>query len=130
MTQALKFWVEGCPVPKARARTVRAKTGKVVSFTPRRTSRWENVVRLVAQAACSKARWKASPGAYAVHLEVFRARRAGDADNFGKAVLDAIQGVCFPNDVQVTDLRVEVKDVGCNLGVMVVVSRLPKAAVG
>lgn len=123
MSRVLQFWVSGCPVPKARARTVRTRSGKVVSFTPARTARWEGVVRLVAQAACSAAGWKPKPGAYEVALEVYPARRAGDADNFAKAVTDAMNGVVYPDDASIAKLAVERRDVGVALGVMVRVMR-------
>jgi Holliday junction resolvase RusA-like endonuclease len=126
VSRSLAFWVDGVPVPKQRARTVRTKTGKVVSFTPKRTARWENVVRLVAQAECSAAKWKPSPGAYDVTIEVYPARRAGDADNFAKAVTDAMNGVVYPDDRSIRKLTVERRDVGVALGVLVRVSRGPK----
>jgi Holliday junction resolvase RusA-like endonuclease len=122
--KVLTFWVEGVPVPKARARTVRTKTGKVVSFTPKRTARWENVVRLVAQAACSAAGWKPTAGAYEVSIQVYPARRAGDADNFGKAITDAMNAVCYPDDKSIRKLTVERCDVGVALGAMVRIARV------
>ena len=35
------------------------------------------------------------------------ARGSGDADNYAKGILDAIEGICFVNDAQVTRLSVE-----------------------
>jgi Holliday junction resolvase RusA-like endonuclease len=124
MSRVLTFWVDGVPVPKGRPRTVRTKTGKVVTFTPKRTARWESVVRLVAQAACSAVRWKPTPGAYEVRIEVFPARRAGDADNFGKAIADAMNGIVYPDDGSVRRIDVTRQDVGVALGAMVRVTRL------
>jgi len=128
--RVLQFWVEGCPVPKQRARTVRSKSGKVVSFTPKRTARWESVVRLVAQAACSAAGWKPTAAAYEVEIKVYPARRAGDSDNFAKAVTDAMNGVVYPDDRAIRKLTVERCDVGVALGVMVRVSRAAVAKAG
>ncbi len=123
MSRVLKFWVGGVPVPKARARTVRTKTGKVVSFTPKRTARWENAVRLVAQSACSAVGWKPTEGAYEVTIQVYPARRAGDADNFAKAITDACNGVIYPDDRCIRKLTVERCDVGVALGARVTISR-------
>lgn len=120
--RVLTFWVAGSPVPKARARTVRTRSGKVVSFTPKRTARWEAVVRLVAQAACTAVRWRPEPAAYEVELTVHRSRRAGDADNFAKAIGDALNGVAYPDDRSVRRLAVSLVD-GQGEGVMVRISR-------
>ena len=40
----VSFTVEGTPVPKARARTVR-KGGRTWSFTPKKVAAWEKVVK-------------------------------------------------------------------------------------
>lgn len=125
--KVLTFWVPGTPVPKARARTVRTKTGKPITFTPKRTAQWESVVRLVAQAACSAARWRPEPGAYEVDLTVHRAARRGDADNFAKAIGDALNGVTYPDDRSVRRLAVALVD-GQGAGVMVRVTRAAAAA--
>lgn len=124
----LAFWVDGIPVPKARARTVRTKTGKVVSFTPKRTRDWENLVRLIAQSACSAAGWKPTAASYEVAIEVYPARNRGDSDNFAKAITDAMNGVVYPDDRSIRKLTVERRDVGVALGVMVRVTRMVKAA--
>lgn len=122
MSRTLTFWVDGVPVPKARARTVRTKSGKPVSFTPPRTARWERLVGLVAQAACSAVRWRPEPGSYAVTLVVHRARRSGDADNFAKAACDACNGIVWPDDRMVRRVSVEVVD-GQGTGMRVSVER-------
>lgn len=108
----LTFWVEGRPVPKERPRTVRVKgkSGKSVTFTPKRTSEWENLVRLVAQSACSLVKWKPEPGRYVVELEVHRAIRAGDADNHAKSLTDAMNGVVYPDDASIVGLHVALVD--------------------
>lgn len=121
--RVLTFWVDGCPVPKQRARTVRTKTGKVVSFTPKRTARWEGLVRLAAQAACSACGWQPTRGFYDVTLTIYPARRTGDVDNHAKSVLDAMNAVVFPDDSSIRKLTVQREDVGVGLGVMVRVTR-------
>lgn len=123
MSSVLTFWVEGRPVPKERARTVRTRHGKHRTFTPPRTEAWEKRVRLVAQAACSAARWKPDAARYAVDVTVHRARRAGDADNFLKAAKDALNGVAWPDDRMVVTALVRLVD-GDGEGMRVRVTRL------
>jgi Holliday junction resolvase RusA-like endonuclease len=96
--KVLTFWVSGIPVPKERARTVRLKSGRMHTFTPGRTAAWEQRVGLVAQSACSAAGWKPAKGSYGVEVDVYRARRAGDADNYLKAVKDALNAIVWPDD--------------------------------
>jgi len=117
----LTFWVDGVPVPKARARTVRVK-GKPITFTPRRTARWEACVRLMALSACSAALWKPLAGRYEVDIEVHRKSRRGDADNFAKAICDAMNGVAYPDDRSVMRLGVSLVD-GDGVGARVRVRR-------
>lgn len=114
-------WPAGAEGASSRARVVRSG-GKLVSFTPRRTEQWERAVRLVAQAACSAVRWEPTPATCTVTIRVQRARRAGDADNFAKAILDALNGVAFSDDRAVRSLSVEVLD-GLKPGVDVRVTR-------
>lgn len=120
--KVLTFWVDGCPVPKGRPRTFMLK-GRPITTTPTRTRKWETIVRLTAQAACSAAKWVPIAGDYEVTIEVYPARRAGDADNFGKAVTDAMNGVVYPDDKSISKLTVARKDVGVALGVMVKIAR-------
>jgi crossover junction endodeoxyribonuclease RusA len=42
----------------------------------------------------------------AVHLHVYRKQRRGDLDNFVKATLDALIGIAYQDDDQVTELHV------------------------
>lgn len=44
-------------------------------------------------------------GPVGIVLHVYRARRAGDLDNFGKCLLDSLQGVAFENDSQIVELH-------------------------
>lgn len=120
----LTFWIEGEPVPKARARTVKTRTGKVVSFTPARTARWENTVRLVAQSACSAVRWKPTKSWYEIDMVVHRARASGDADNFAKAIGDALNGIAYPDDGSVRRLQVTILDTD-KVGAQVTIWRAP-----
>lgn len=46
-------------------------------------------------------------GEVAVLIRVYRARKAGDADGFGKVLLDSLEGVCYENDRQIVDYHVK-----------------------
>lgn len=122
MTRVLTFFVDGRPVPKARARTVRSPYGKPHTFTPKRTAQWENLIRLIAQSACMAAGWKPEKGHYSVDVAVYRARRAGDADNYLKACKDALNAIVWPDDSMVTKATVELFD-GQGEGMRVRVTR-------
>lgn len=105
------FVVHGPPVPKARARTVtrRSQAGATLtrSFTPDKTVAYERLIGGIGRAALSKLpRWR-TDGRYAVQIAVYRAARRGDVDNFAKAVLDGLNGVCWRDDSAVTRLAVE-----------------------
>lgn len=44
-------------------------------------------------------------GPVSVTIRVYRARKAGDLDNFEKVVLDALQGYAYENDNQVVEIH-------------------------
>lgn len=127
--KVLTFWVDGRPVPKERARTVRTKRGKYCTYTPPRTAAWEQRVRLVAQAACSATGWRPVMASYSVHVDVYRARRAGDGDNFLKAAKDALNGVVWPDDRMSVQGSYHVYD-GQGVGMRVRVTRADLPEVG
>lgn len=63
-----------------------------------------------ARAYCDRAVWLRMAGApfsesVAVTIHWYRSRRSGDLDNRAKVVLDALQGVAFVRDSQVTELH-------------------------
>lgn len=124
--KVLTFFVDGRPVPKGRPRVMRRilPTGKWLTrtITPKRTVAWENVVRLVAQAECSRAGWTPEAVPHEVDVVVHRAARRGDADNFGKAILDALNGVTWPDDKHVRRVSIEIVD-GQGAGVRVTIRR-------
>jgi Holliday junction resolvase RusA-like endonuclease len=49
-------------------------------------------------------------GPVAVDVAIFRARRAGDIDNFLKVTLDSMEGVFFNNDAQIRELCATLQD--------------------
>jgi len=108
MGDALVFCVPGPPQACQRARVVRGIDGKSRGVTPARTRAYEEVVRLVAQGAAAAHRWQPREAArYAFSLRAYRAREVGDADNYAKSVMDALRGVAWVDDRQVTRLVVE-----------------------
>lgn len=44
-------------------------------------------------------------GEVALQFRVFRARRAGDLDNFEKVLLDALKGILYPDDSAVVEIH-------------------------
>ena len=100
----VSFYVEGQPVPKARARTVR-KGGKTWSFTPKRVAEWEKAVSVEAE----KFFEEPLNGPLGIELTFYMRRPKSrrketwvsttpDLDNLEKAVLDGLSGVVYTDD--------------------------------
>lgn len=107
----LRFTVPGPPQPKQRAR--KGKNGHW--YTPEATRAYEERVRLHGLRAvrvhdrCNASnlgvgRWPTT-ARYALTLRiVFADRRRRDADNVAKAIQDALNGVVWADDSQITAL--------------------------
>lgn len=116
----ITFTVYGKPQGKARARTVRNRfTGKVHSFTPDKTSEYENLIRY----AYHKQGGKITDGPLSVFIVAFvpipasfskkqkAAAVAGelfpevkpDNDNIEKIVFDALNGIAYKDDIQIVN---------------------------
>ena len=114
-----KFIVNGAPRGKQRARTFyNARMGKMQSITPEATKDYESLIRWSFTQAGGK---YMGDKAIALHvLAVYpipksfskskrqqaeegkmRPRVKPDVDNIAKAVLDALNGVCYADDKQV-----------------------------
>jgi crossover junction endodeoxyribonuclease RusA len=102
--QHVYFEVNGDPVPKARARTVR-KGGRTWSFTPKKVAVWEKTIKKEA----SKHFNRPLIGPIQVSMIFYLARPESrrkdiwvpttpDLDNLEKAVLDALNGVAYEDD--------------------------------
>lgn len=92
-----RFEVLGPPVPKARARMCTTKSGKRFWYTPEATRRYESLVRAIGESTTPT--WWPVAERYSIDVAIyFPDRRARDADNVLKSVLDALEGVCFEND--------------------------------
>lgn len=109
------------PVPMARPRVVRGH-----AYIPKRCADYKKLVAAAAweamqgkepmtgAVACRIELYYAIPKSYtcgkrlAAHYNMIKptGRNTGDTDNHAKAILDALNGVCFVDDAQVTRLTV------------------------
>ncbi len=121
-TTPISFTIPGEPVAKGRARSV-VRNGHVAHYTPEKTARYENLVKLAAQQAMGEA--LPAQGAVALVVRAFlaipaswsvkrqRAAALGaitptkrpELDNIVKAVKDGANGVTWQDDAQVVDVR-------------------------
>ncbi len=112
----LSFVVYGPPVPKARARVVKGR-----AYTPKRTRAYEKLVTTMAMVAeyrysnhvmggrvagARKDPWP-KDAKYSVSILVYRKAMRGDADNFAKSIMDALNGIIWNDDRQVQKMVVE-----------------------
>jgi Holliday junction resolvase RusA-like endonuclease len=98
----VRIFVPGKPIGKERPRVVLRK-GRVHTYTPEKTAKWEEWVRWKAYDQLRKANreWKPWTGNVSLTLR-FRCKPGRtDLDNRIKSCLDAIQGVLFVSDRQV-----------------------------
>lgn len=122
---AVAIIVAGPPVPKGRPR-LSTINGHARAFTPSKTRRYEDLIRLEAGRVMegrdqlqgpTRVRIRAfmqTPQAVAKHKVKGPAAESGvlrpitkpDADNFAK-VIDALNGIVWPDDNQVVELTVE-----------------------
>ena len=119
----ISFVVPGAPQGKARARTV-TQGGKTHSYTPAKTAQYEALVRQTYKFSFPDEKPLTGPvlleiRAYMPVPESWtngkKAKALGgliqpttkpDADNIGKAIADALNGVAWEDDKQITYLRV------------------------
>ena len=122
----LKFTVPGQPQGKARARTVMNRyTGKTMSFTPEKTALYENLIKVSYFEQCGRRNVEKGtpisikiiagfqiPKSTSLKRErqmlagLLRPTKKPDADNISKCILDALNGIAYHDDSQVTDLEV------------------------
>jgi Holliday junction resolvase RusA-like endonuclease len=113
---SISFTVPGPPVAKARARVV-LNCGKVRAFTPAKTASYENLVRMAfadkypgfipregAVRLTIHAAFQITAEAKKSHALLVTKRP--DIDNCAKSVMDALNGLAWRDDAQVTDLTV------------------------
>lgn len=95
----LSFSVPGIPRPKARPRL--GKGGHI--YTPDRTAKYEDSVRVYAMQAIAKCGWRTDPVArYALTVRVYQVGdKRLDLDNVVKAISDSLNKLAFDDDSQI-----------------------------
>ena len=118
------FIIHGEPVGKARARVVR-RQGAVRAYTPEKTANFETLIQVEYRQSygalppiegplrVAVAAFFRTPKAYKRpaldgmdDTEAVRCTRRPDADNVSKLCLDALNGLAWKDDAQVSDLVV------------------------
>ena len=104
MLREISFTIPGRPVGKERPRVT--KSGH--AFTPEKTRKAEQAIALLARVATSRVAAMHRPLApYKVEIGiVWEDKRHPDIDNVAKCVLDAMNGVAYPDDADVSMLVV------------------------
>lgn len=122
MTDQIKFIIPGEPIAKGRAKFAR-HGNFVTAYTPEKTARYENLVKLAAQAAMADlppaegavflvvrafmtipTSWSLKKQRAAALGEVLPTKRP-DLDNIVKAIKDGGNGVLWKDDCQVVETR-------------------------
>lgn len=118
--KSIRFCVHGAPVGKARPRVT--KSGH--AYTPQKTKDYEAIVRACYQSQVGRGRFPAGvpltvkiTAEFPIPKSTGKKRAAAllgrwhtkkpDADNVAKAILDALNGVAYPDDSAVARLVVE-----------------------
>ena len=108
MTISLAFWIPGPVIPLARPRVVRTH-GVVRTFTPTSSQQYKRLVAIYALNARNRCEgWRRDWADYAIAIEVYREKHAGDWDNLAKGIQDGIVGVLIQDDRYVTSATVKV----------------------
>jgi len=115
------FVIKGIPKVKQRPRFA-TRNGKVLTYTPKTTATFENLVRLQAEKEFIHPLNGAIRLAIRFHLprpqrmiwktkpmpETYSDKRP-DIDNLAKSVIDGLTGIAFKDDGQIADLHVTKK---------------------
>lgn len=123
MTYMMQFHIDGIPVPKGRPR-YSARAGFVRTYTPKKTTDYEQIVRTAAQQAMGPTELLETPVAVYLYIRLpiprsyprkrseaclkglERPIKKPDIDNLAKSVLDGINGVIWRDDSQIVSLHV------------------------
>lgn len=100
MTEQI-FCIPGPPKPKERPRVVRVK-GRLVTFTPKKSLKYEHLVGMCARSA--GVRELEGPVSLDASFYLPTKRRM-DLDNLLKAVLDGLNGIAYADDSQVCEVK-------------------------
>lgn len=123
MTFMVQFTVDANPVPKGRPR-YSARAGFVRTYTPKKTSDYETIVRETAQQAMGPTDPLETPIAVYLYIRLSipksypkkrlqaclkgleRPIKKPDIDNLAKSVLDGLNGIVYRDDGQIVSLHV------------------------
>lgn len=117
----VSFVIKGIPKVKQRPRFV-SRNGKVLTYTPKATATFENLVKLKAEKEIKQPLKGAIKLAIRFHLprpkkiiwktkpmpEIYSDKRP-DIDNLAKSVIDGLTGIAFIDDGQIADLHLTKK---------------------
>ena len=117
----ITFVIKGIPKVKQRPRFA-ARNGKILTYTPKTTASFENLVKLKAEQEFDHPLDGAISLAIRFHLprpkrliwktkpmpEVYSDKRP-DIDNLAKSIIDGLNGIAFKDDGQIADLHVTKK---------------------
>lgn len=99
---SVAFAVDGRPQPKERARVVRGH-----AYTPQATTIYEHLIGTAARKAMRGRAKRTEDGLRMFLVFDKRTRHRGDLDNLIKAVGDALNGIVYVDDSQVTEIRAQ-----------------------
>ena len=94
------------PLPPSANRYWRYVRGRVV--VSEEAVNYKYTVAMLAR--CSSPPVVQLTGPVSVTVAIYRARKAGDLDNFCKILLDAMQGTFYTNDAQIRELHATLHD--------------------
>lgn len=106
----MKFFVPGDAIPKQSFRY--SRTG---GYTDPRVKSWQSIIGYYAELANVQ---PLSGNVKVMLVFLLKDRRRRDLDNLSKAVLDALNGIAYLDDKQVTDLHI-VKSLSKEPGVVI-----------
>jgi len=119
MTEHVRFFVSGQPVPKQSFR--KTKTG---GYTDQKVTAWQDTVGYTAKEIIKDP----LKGNVSVMMYFYLAdNRVVDLDNLSKGVLDGLKGIAFGDDSKVTRLLLTKEVCKDNPGVLIALTEIEKA---
>lgn len=101
---SMTIWVEGEPRPKQSYRALKSGGG----YQPKRVKEWQNAVAAAARKTMDATESLPQTGNVIVELSfVLSNNRRVDLDNLSKGTLDALRGILYEDDCQITSLCIE-----------------------
>ena len=104
----MEFYIPGSCVPKGRPR-VTWQHGKAFAYTPKRTRNYAKLAKIVVISQMNESGYKMIPKDKQVRvlLEFYLNRKitaVPDVANLQAQILDVLEGICYENDSQVTEV--------------------------